>query len=115
MASKGQGVRGVGVVPEPKYISAEALGRILDDAERCLASDQRAWWAAHRVEPVVALRDNQAHYVVAVFGTEAVVFFDDEDEFGRADFTTSSHRLQNCGLVGDLADVIATILSREEK
>jgi hypothetical protein len=90
---------------KPRFITREELDERLRKEELVLTGDDRAWWNQHRVEPFVVSDGDQVHFAVAVNGIHAVIFFDDEDEFGSATLGPSA-AFEGMGLYGDLADAV---------
>jgi hypothetical protein len=97
------------MVDPPLYVERSELDRLLAQEEKQLGAAELEWWLANRVEPYVASSTSGTHFVVAVTGARAVVFFDDEDEFGCATLVEPA-RVEDCGLAGDLVDAIRVCL-----
>jgi hypothetical protein len=98
--------RGRGVeMDQPAYIDAADLAERLAMEVKRLGPEDRAWWAAHRCEPFVLSYRARCHYAVARDGDRALVFFDDEDEFGSAAISPDGSGADG-GLSGDLVDAV---------
>jgi hypothetical protein len=90
---------------EPLYITPEEFKRRLSDELPALSDVDRAWWSDHRVEPFVVVGPGVAFFAIAVSGTRALVFFDDEDEFGYAELEPGG-LIGQIGYFGDLSDAV---------
>jgi hypothetical protein len=90
---------------EPEYITRERLEDRLHEEVEGLTGDDRAWWSEHRIAPLTVTGSGQTVFAVAVSGTRALIFFDDEDEFGSADLGPGATFVSG-KLYGDLVDAV---------
>jgi hypothetical protein len=97
----------------PFYITLEELTRRLSDELPALSEIDRAWWSEHRVEPFVVESPGFAFFAVAVSGRRALVFFDDEDEFGYAELQPGGF-IGEIGYFGDLSDAVPCLRRLEQ-
>jgi hypothetical protein len=81
---------------------------------RGLNGEDRDWWSAHEVEPFVVTSGDICCYAVAVSGVRALIFFDDEDEFGMAVLGHLSAFEGMC-LYGDLVDAVRGLARLESR
>ena len=89
----------------PLYITPEEFKRRLsDELPACLTSVGHGG-PDHRVEPFVVVGPAVAFFAIAVSGTRALVFFDDEDEFGYAELEPGG-LIGQIGYFGDLSDAV---------
>jgi hypothetical protein len=101
---------------EPRYITRAELEDRLRGELAALTDDDRTWWAEHRVEPFIAAGWGHAFYAAAVSGSHALVFYDDEDEFGYAELGPGM-AFEDGGLYGDLVDAVGGVraMGRDDK
>jgi hypothetical protein len=96
---------------EPSFITREELEDRVRQEEQIMTGDDRAWWYEHRVDPFHVTFGDHTYYAVAVSISGALVFFDDEDEFGSAILRTGTE-LADIGLYGDLVDAVRGLRDR---
>jgi hypothetical protein len=100
---------------DPRFITRKELDERIRQEILGLAGEDRAWWSAHEVEPFVVTSGDICHYAVAVSSARALIFFDDEDEFGMA-VLGDLFAIEGMCLYGDLVDAVrglARLDSRE--
>jgi hypothetical protein len=73
--------------------------------EKGLPPAERAWWEEHRISPQLVRCGADMRYAVAAEGTQRIIFFDDEDEFGTARIAADGS-VEDPALVGDLVDAV---------
>jgi len=99
---------------KPEFITLEELTEQLDSEGADLTGEDRAWWMSHRVEPFVVTGYGQSHYAVAVSGGRALIFFDDEDEFGMGVLGPGG-KFDEMGLSGDLVDAVRGLAAQDRR
>lgn len=96
------------LLADPLYVTLEELCGLVTAQDESLPVPERAWFQKYRVSPFVVSADTDSHYAVARFNEKALVFFDDEDEFGFGTLDEQA-RVRDCGLCGDLIDAIRVL------
>ncbi len=99
---------------KPEFITLEELTAQLRREGPELTGADRAWWSAHRAEPFIVTGGGRAHYAVAVSGGRALIFFDDEDEFGMA-VVGPGAKIEWMGLYGELVDAVRSLAEQDRR
>ena len=92
----------------PQYVTHEELEERLREHVAVLKGKDLAWWSDHRVEPFEVTGRGRTHFAVAVSGPHALIFFEDEDEFGSAQLSVGASFVEG-KLYGDLVYAVRGI------